>query len=394
MDGTSASDIRGGSPCDSAVVEGRPDSGGLRWRGPVLWAMAVVALGLLEFSYHYLSVLASRQTQPILESLINEMTGALMVGLLFLPLRVFARRWPMTRRQWPRRLPAYILALLLFAGCATSGMWGLRVLLYPLAGLGAFDYGVMPLRYAMEFPLQAIVFGTMAWGIQMVDAYRVARARELHAAQLEAALAQAQLRNLRLQLQPHFLFNALNTVSSIMYRDPAAADEMLDRIAALLRASLRTAQADEVPLAEEIETLGQYLAITRVRFGSRLDVAITLDDGIGSALVPSFLLQPLVENAVRHGGAERLGTGRITVRGRRDDDRLVIAVEDDGPDAGTRAADGPPAKPGNGFALRATAERLRLLYGDRQRLDAGPVAGGGFAVIVSIPFRLTGTVAS
>jgi LytS/YehU family sensor histidine kinase len=307
------------------------------------------------------------------------MTGALTGGLLFFPARELVRRLPLTRARWQRRLPAYFLALLAFGAASTSMMWGLRSLLYPLAGLGRYDYGTMPLRYLMELPLQAIGFTLLVIGLHVYAALKAARERELRAAQLEGSLARAQLQNLRLQLQPHFLFNALNTISATMYDDPAAADEMLDQLAELLRASLRTAQSDEVSLAEELSLLDRYLAIMRARFGERLTVVLDLDRDASAALVPSLLLQPLVENAIRHGNAERTGRGTVAVRSRKEENRLVLEVEDDGPGDLGAAPDRPP---GLGIAAR-----LRLLYGDGQSFSAGNGSGGGFLVRATLPFR-------
>ncbi len=255
----------------------------------------------------------------------------------------------------------------------------------------------MPLRYLMELPLQVIWIGILVAAIHGVAALAAARARELRAARLESSLARSQLRNLRLQLQPHFLFNALHTVSATMYDDPAAADEMLDQLAELLRASLRTAQADEVPLGEELALLDRYLAIQRARFGDRLEVSIQVEPGADSLLVPSLLLQPLVENAIRHGNAERAGRGAIAVRAHREDGRLVLEVEDDGSGAtGPGAVVVGPVLAGNrgaagvavrGIGLSATAERLQLLYGDAQTFSAGTGREGGFLVRAALPAR-------
>jgi len=250
---------------------------------------------------------------------------------------------------------------------------------------------VMPLRYLMELPLQAIWLTGLMAGLHAWYALQAARARELRAAQLEGSLARAQLRNLRLQLQPHFLFNALNTISVTMYEDPRAADEMLDQLAELLRASLCTAQTDEVPLAEELAVLDRYLAIQRARFGERLAVAIEAEPGLADALVPSMILQPLVENAVRHGsleGGERGGRGAIAVRARREGGRVVLEVEDDGPGSGGERG----SRAGNGVGLAGTAERLQLLYGADQSFTAGNVRNGndepaGFRVRASLPLR-------
>jgi two-component sensor histidine kinase len=360
-----------------------------RLRAAALWLGVVGAFGVLLFLYHYLAALASRQSQQPLAPFIEELTGAFTGGLIFFPLRWLVRRLPLTSRAWPRRLPAYVLAVLIGGAAATTLMWGLRLLLFRLAGLGAYDYGVMPLRYLMELPLQVVWIGILVAALHVHAALEEARARDLRAARVEGSLARAQLRNLRLQLQPHFLFNALHTISAVMYEDPAAADEMLDQLAELLRASLRTAQADEVPLGEELALLERYLAIQRARFGERLAVALELEPGTDSLLVPSLFLQPLVENAIRHGNAERAGRGAIAVRARRDDGRLVLEVEDDGPGPAPTVAAG--SRPGPaGLGLAATAERLQLLYGDTQSFSAGPGTRGGFLVRALLPLRLSG----
>jgi two-component system LytT family sensor kinase len=350
-----------------------------RLRGLALWVGVVGLAGLLLFVYHYLAPLASGQPVSPLPPFIEELTGAFTAGLLFFPIRWLVRRLPLASSRWPRRLPVYFLAMLAGGAVATTLMWALRSALFPLAGLGAYDYGVMPLRYLMELPMQVIWFSILVGAIHAADAFQTARARELRAARLESSLAGAQLRNLRLQLQPHFLFNALHTISAVMYDDPAAADEMLDQLAELLRASLRTARADEVPLGEELALLDRYLAIQRARFGDRLAVSIRIDPAAESCLVPSLLLQPLVENAIRHGNAERAGRGAIEVRAGLRDGRLQLEVEDDGPGAGGSASPG--------LGLSATAERLQLLYGDGQSFSAGNGSAGGFVVRVCLPAR-------
>ena len=362
-----------------------------RLRAAALWAGVVGVFGLLLFLYHHLAALASRQSQSPLRPFIEELTGAFVGGLIFFPLRWLVRRLPLTSRDWPRRLPVYVLALLIGGAAATTLMWGLRVLLFPLAGLGAYDYGVMPLRYLMELPLQVVWITVLVAGLHVYAALEEARARDLRAARIAGSLARAQLRNLRLQLQPHFLFNALHTISAAMYEDPAAADEMLERLAELLRASLRSAQADEVPLGEELALLESYLAIQRARFGERLTVSLQLEPGTESLLVPSLLLQPLVENAIRHGGAERAGRGAVAVRARREDGRLILEVEDDGPGAaGGPGPSGNRGAAGTGIGLSATAERLQLLYGDAQTFSAGAGRAGGFLVRAALPARSAG----
>jgi two-component system LytT family sensor kinase len=352
-------------------------------RAVAAWLALVGTVGLAFFFYRYLAELAAHQRGEALPRFIDESTGAFVAGLLLFPMRWLVRRLPLVPGRRARRLPVYAVAMLAGGAAATTAMWGLRSLLYPLAGLGAFDYGVMPLRYFMELPLQLLVLTCMAAALHAFAALDRARARELRAARIEGSLARAQLQNLRLQLQPHFLFNALHTISATMYDDPAAADEMLAQLAELLRLSLSTARTDEVPLAEELALLGRYVAIQRARFGDRLQFVLQVDPSAEPLLVPSLLLQPLVENAIRHGNAERLGRGRIVVRARRERDRLVLEVEDDGPGAPPLAA--------SGLGLSATAERLQLLYGDDHNWSAGNAAAGGFLVRAAVPARLPPT---
>jgi len=201
------------------------------------------------------------------------------------------------------------------------------------------------------------------------------------AAKAEAAAVQTQLAALRSQLQPHFLFNALNTISSTMYDDPRAADRMIGQLSQLLRLSLRTSNAQEVPLRDELDVLSCYLGLMQARFGSRLRTSIDAEPGMLDALVPSLLLQPLVENAIRHGNASRAMGGTIDIRVSRAGTTLLVDVSDDGPGApsGTDVF-------GNGVGLSATRDRLRLLYGPGQRFEAGN-RDGGFAVHIELPYR-------
>ncbi|HSS75280.1 MAG TPA: histidine kinase [Thermoanaerobaculia bacterium] len=359
-----------------------------RWtlRGLLLWLGLVVPFGLLLFAYHYLEVLASRGTRPVLEPLITELTGAFVGGVLFFPVRRFVRRLPLTPSNWPRRLPVYVLAILVLGPVATTLMWGARAVLFPLAGLGRYDYGVMPLRYLMELPLQEVRLKLKS---QVAELGAGEAPFELRGTNLPHPRGLQSIVNVNGDEdagKPDGLFNALNTISATMYDDPAAADEMLDQLAELLRASLRTAQSDEVPLGEELALLDRYLALLHARFGSRLEVDLQLDSEAAGALVPSLFLQPLVENAIRHGNAERAGRGVIAVRARRDGEKLILEVEDDGPgDQGS--LDRSPERQESGLGLSATAERLRLLYGEAQTFSAGNGERGGFVVRACLPFR-------
>jgi anti-sigma regulatory factor (Ser/Thr protein kinase) len=197
--------------------------------------------------------------------------------------------------------------------------------------------------------------------------------------QLQARLDQAKLQALRLQLQPHFLFNTLNTITALVHRDPPSAERMVTGLSELLRFSLGAAGEQEVRLDRELEVLRHYLDIQLVRFSDRLSVQFDIEPAARDAMVPGLLLQPLVENAIKHGITPRVAGGHLHISVRRLDDMLSLEVMDDG--VGTR---GPMSE---GVGLGNARARLASLYGVRQRLDAGPGPNGGFQVKIEIPWH-------
>jgi two-component system, LytTR family, sensor kinase len=218
-----------------------------------------------------------------------------------------------------------------------------------------------------------------------VKFYGQAQERERTALQLRQRLSQAQLEALKSQLQPHFLFNALNGVATLMHWDVAAADEMLTQLADLLRETLRHPGTHEITLAEELALLDRYLGVVRVRFHDRLTVHCDIDPEASDALVPHFLLQPLVENALEHGIAQRPGPGCVEIRARREGDRLRITVVDDGPGLATDRGNGN----GNGVGLANARARLTELYGAEQELTLEPVSlAGGARATVTLPYHV------
>jgi two-component system, LytTR family, sensor kinase len=221
--------------------------------------------------------------------------------------------------------------------------------------------------------------------VHAVDFYRRYRERELRAAQLEARLTRAHLQVLKMQLDPHFLFNALNTISVLVYRDPEGADRMICLLSDFLRLSLQSADREQVRLEEELDFLEHYLAIQRARFGERLAVEVKVEPEARKAQVPSLILQPLVENSIRHG-MRRDGSLLVVeisahLLGRR---RLEVQVTDNGaglPAGGERAVR-------EGIGLSNTRARLRQLYGDDYQLDLAGRAGGGVVATLVLPRRL------
>jgi signal transduction histidine kinase len=353
------------------------------WRVALLWTAGFTVIGLLEFTYHYLDVLTRGRTEFPGIKFIEEMTAAYGAAVLFVPAIALVRR--ARARGWSgwRLLAVHATILPFFSVCHT--IWNLvtRDVAFPLAGLGPYDYGRMPLRFAMEFPMDLLVFTLIMGLAYLFDRYRESRDRELRLAQLETELTRVRLEALEGQLRPHFLFNVLNTISSVMYEDVAAADTMLARLADLLRRTLRRPAGGETTLAEELETLELYLDIMRARFGDRVSVEVSADAAVRRAAVPVLVLQPLVENALRHGDPGPGMPARIAVRARRDDGRLVLEIEDNGPGlAGT-----PEQAIGAGVGLANTTRRLEQLYGAAQHLGLEPGRDGGLRVTVALPYR-------
>ena len=357
-------------------------------RQGLLWLGLVVLFASLSTLYSYLGGLADGGEVSWSRILLREMTGWLTFGLLFFPLLFVVRRYPPKPGRWAHTALLYAATIVVLGLVHTTLMWQTRKLVYPLLGFGAYDYGVVPMRYAMELAGQVQGFTFLIAGILATEALRRAREQEVRTAQLEGSLAQAELNNLRLQLQPHFLFNALNTISATMYDDPVAADEMLDQLSTLLRASLKTVRTDAASLGEELEVLDAYIAILRARFGGRLNIRLEIDEATRQMLVPSMMLQPLVENAVRHGGIEQRSTLQVTVRSEINGERLRLWIEDDGPGgaAYVAARDGLKGDQFGGVGLGSLRERLRLIYGDNQSLDAG-AGPHGFSVAIVLPLE-------
>jgi two-component sensor histidine kinase len=218
----------------------------------------------------------------------------------------------------------------------------------------------------------------------VVSYYQQLRERQRRTLELEARLMQSNLQTLKAQLQPHFLFNTLNAIASLVRRKPDAAEEMIGSLSDFLRTTLDTAQQHEVPLRREIEFLDLYLGIQQARFGERLRILKEIDPAALDVTVPALILQPLVENSVRHGIEPRETGGTILIRALRHENSLRLDVRDDG--EGLRA--GQLAALREGVGLSNTKARLQELYGDAHRFHIKLNADGGLTVAVELPWRL------
>jgi LytS/YehU family sensor histidine kinase len=282
----------------------------------------------------------------------------------------FFARYPLVRRQW-RRVP-YYLGIGSVAALGPVMVNRAFTYLAPRAGRPAETMGR---SLWLEWTASFLLFWVVAAVFQTVEARQ--RVQDL-----QGRLAQAELENLKSQLHPHFLFNTLHTISVLMRQDVEAANRVLLKLSDLLRVSLDYSRADRIPLQQELDFLEAYLSIEQTRFQERLETSITADGEARAALIPTLLLQPLVENAVRHGIAPHAAGGALGIFARRVSDRLELRVEDDGLGL---AADY-PARRSRGCGIRNTEGRLLALYGESARFEVAGRPGGGVAVSISIPY--------
>jgi two-component system LytT family sensor kinase len=302
---------------------------------------------------------------------------ALMCPLIF----AVARRFPLTGSTWLRHLPMYLLT---WVGChlvvvsayiVMERQWGTALM------------QTMPLnRLILLYVTKKIAFNLLVYtGIVVVahaiDLYYRYRERERRALQLETQLTRAQLEALKNQLHPHFLFNTLNTISALLHRDVEAADRVVSRLGDLLRLSLSSGE-QEVTLGQELSFLQHYLDIQHTRFEDRLAFVQDVPPETLDALVPSLILQPLVENAVRHGIEPRSTPGTITIHAHRENGQLTLEVSDNGPGMQQVKSAGCA-----GIGLSNTRARLEQLYGADHRFTLENRAEGGVLVRMEFPFR-------
>ncbi len=326
----------------------------------------------LDVVYRALDKLVWHEPPQWRRRFLDQGTGYYLSMLLLPLLFRFARRWPF--RLTPSRIAIYALGAVAYSAVHTSLMWASRSILSPLIGLGPHDYGAMPLRYLMEFPSQLIGFAM--W----IAAYSIYQ-NWLRTKDLENQLIAARLENLSHQLQPHFLFNALNAVSAAMYEDLGRADRMLERICDFLRSALRLPESPMVPVTAELALARQYLEVMKARLEERLVYEIACDDGATAARVPALLLQPLIENAVEHGQDPASGKLDIGIGVERAGGCLRITIRDRGRGVVSSGNGGPP----QGHGLANARKRLATVYGGQAALSLSNHPGGGAVVEIQVP---------
>ena len=359
-----------------------PSSG--RWRKYALFAGVWTLLAVLSAAQGY--IFQSVYGPPISWGVAFRRSfeewytwGALSIGVLWL-----ANRFPYTRataRRW------YWIH---FLGSIAGSVAFIAIYSWLLDGQVSVQDGTI-LQFAKvfkKFCLHYLLVGmTTYWLLVLAHHgwhyYRRYRERELQAAELQKQLAQAKLDVLRMQLNPHFLFNTLHTISALIHENPECADRIVARLSDLLRLSLDQSDANEVPLRQELAFLDRYLEIEQIRFQDRLTVEKKIESDLLDALVPCLILQPIVENAIRHGIEPREDMGRIAISARRNNGMLELSVSDNG----SGLPDDETAPRREGIGLSNTRSRLRHLYGDHQRLELAGAPGGGMEARIVVPLR-------
>ncbi len=292
-----------------------------------------------------------------------------------------ARKHPLPER--PHLGWAWSLVLPGLGFCVLHGV--LTGIARSVLGIAAYDWIIDVILASIITPIgrNFITYTLIVVAYQAVDYHRAVRERDQRAARLELDLAAAKLDSIESRLRPHFLFNTLNAISALIREDPARAETLVGQLSDLLRASLRADPARQVRLDEELQLVGHYLEIERTRFQDRLHVGIEAPADARDGLVPQLILQPLAENAVRHGIGPREGPGSVSVRAERSNGRLRMVVEDDGVGMGNA----PSGQAGSGIGLGSVRSRLAFVYGDDHAVAIEPRIPAGTRVTIDIPYR-------
>jgi len=361
-----------------------------------VWYFSIwTALGIFFFSQAIVQKILSREPTPWQHYLISWMVGVYLWALLTPLILWLGHRFRIERRNWVRRialhLPISIVISLAQLFAESIILYHVHVFPSLMTGLAPTFIFLLTIGFHQGIMTYFLLLGSR-YGLDYYHKYlereQQALRLELNTAQLKTQLAHAQLSALKMQLQPHFLFNTLNAIMVLVRQQKGKqAEEMLARLGDLLRCVLEDVDAQEVSLRRELEYLQLYLSIEQVRFPDRLRAEIFADQSILDAAVPQMGLQPIVENAIRHGIGRSSAAGRIQISATRLNDTLEIKVKDDGPGL----ADNKSIE-GNGIGLSNTRARLQQLYGNGGSLSVENSELGGVVVTMALPYHLASEI--
>jgi two-component system LytT family sensor kinase len=363
----------------------KPKSNQMNW---ILSLIAINMIWLLNFGIIHTDALASRRLHyNPWEAMVREFTGAYAVFAVIPLIFLMWRKFPYVRPHRLRLLPLYLLATVAFGFMHTTLMHLSRDFLYPLFGFRAHDPGNLGFRYLMEFQKQFIwIWGTIGI-LVLVRHNKSFHQNQLRSAQLHEQLTQSRLDVLRQQIDPHFLFNSLNLISNAVYESPEKADRLITSLSDLLRCSLDLGRAQKVPLKKELDFLEKYLLIMKGRFGDRFDFKCQLDSKAEHAVVPSLLLQPVLENSFKHRLETNQANLTISFSSVVRANKLRLRFEDvsDSP-IGDRSALKGESK--SGLGLKNIEQRLHALYGDEGKIEYGREGEFRYRTDIEIPFEM------
>ena len=356
------------------------------WRRPAILFFSWTLVGLVFAAVSY--GVALSQNDPrfgIAAALKLNLVLFYLWGVFSLVIFRFSRRFRVDfRRLESKNLAVQLPAVVLFAFVHETL---LLAILWSMRARGAGELVSIRGYYAMHFGygfyINLIIASLIVIGAHALLYYDDFRAAEVQQSSLKAQLAQAQLKALKMQLHPHFLFNTLHSISSLVLEDPRRANSMIARLGDLLRLTLENSDQQLVSLKEELDFLRTYLEIEQVRFGDRLTVAFEMEPATLSAAVPHLILQPLVENAIQHAVAPRASNSHIDISARRQDHFLRLEVRDNGP--GIPAND--DVQDRQHVGLNNVRARLSQIYGRDFRFELANGREGGLSVVMEIPFR-------
>jgi sensor histidine kinase YesM len=374
--------------------------------GKRLWVIVLIGWALVGLTFtlnyylfadHYVAIFLKQPT--FIEMVVWELPYWLLWAALSPLVFKITRRYRIERERWFTSLAVHAGACVMFSFVHRAAYlligWMLNVVAYrPIPTItNLFDF-----LFFFNMPTALMCYATILLVCHALDYYQQYQEEELKASRLKTELAeaqlqvaQAQLQALKRQLHPHFLVNTLNSISALLDEDVEAADEMLARLGDLLRLTLTNSGAQEVTLQEELEFLRCYLEIEQVRFQDRLTVHMDIDPVSLDAMVPNLILQPIVENAIRHGIASRIAPGRIEIRAARAGDMLQLQVKDNGPGIQAKAVQAKAeavVTNREGVGLSNTRARLKQLYGSHHSFVLSDAVGGGLLSTIEIPFQM------
>lgn len=355
----------------------------LSWRQIIIYFGIWILIAVLFSGIFYVSNTQMRPERPPTWGHIFLWQSIIYAwAILFPAINWVAKRFRVERGNWWHTLPIHLVAALFFVFAHTV-IYGLFNHLYYGSYMGEDRLFLVNLKrlFLGNWLLDASMYFVILSTVIARDYSQRFQKEQLKTSQLNAALADAQLSALKMQLQPHFLFNTLNSISTLMHEDLRAADEMVARLGDFLRMTLENSGEQVVTLAQEMNFINYYLEIESVRFGERFTVAREIDPETLPAQVPNLILQPLIENAIKHGISRQIRPGKISIKARRIGEKLQLQVEDDGPGMQNNVG------AGSGIGLANTRARLVKLYDDNQRVEISSADPQGLVVTLEFPFE-------